>query len=350
MRRRFVVLCAALVTATTMAQASAASLPVSVVRPMALATRSVWTPTPAKAYGDQAPVYGRCHSSVPATAPTACYFGDLSSPYTVVLMGDSHAVNWVPGLISAATSNHWRLVTVTKTTCPAMPVNVTQSTSLTHPVPYYQCATWRKNVFRTIASWHPRVVIVAGSHTTRMIAANGQVYARDPASILRRDAVWRAATASLLTTLKSRVPKAVVLVAHDTPIARADVLECVSRYGSAAGRVCSVTQTFALNAGERAAEIAALSANPRARVVDLLTAVCAAGRCPPAAHGVLRYRNAGHLTATFSRSLAWVWRAVLTRVLRPLPAAHVLWPVVPIPTPPPPVMPPAPTPRPPPSP
>jgi hypothetical protein len=163
--------------------------------------------------------------------------------------------------------------------------------------------------------------------------------------------VWRAATASLLTTLKSRVPKAVVLVVHDTPVARADVLACVSRYGSAAGRVCSVTQAAALSAGVRAAEIAALPANPRARVVDPLTVVCAAGRCAPAAHGILRYRNAGHLTATFSRSLAWMWRAVLTRALRPLPAAPVLWPVAPLPPPPPPpVMPPAPTRRPPPTP
>jgi hypothetical protein len=348
MRHRIGVLCAALVCLTaTSAIPSTASAAAPAGTSVAVAAAAAWTPTAAGAGRDLPVVYGRCHSAVAVTAPVACYFGDLASPRTVVLVGDSHAANWVPGLITAATQNHWRLVSVTKTTCPAMPVRVTVSPSLTHPLPYTQCTTWRGNVLRTIASWHPTVVIVAGSHTSRMIAADGQVYKGDPAAIRARDAAWRSATSSLLSVLRSRVPKAVVLVAHDTPLARVDVLACVARTGAAAGTACSVTTASAQRPHVRAAELAALPANSRARVVDLTTSICSAGRCAPAALGVLRYRDAGHLTATFSRSLAATWRAILARTLTPLPTGPVLWPVPAPPPPPPPTPTPTPTPTPP---
>ena len=336
MRRWIAVLCAGVVslTSTSLIPTASAAAPSGGTSASAAAT-TAWTPTPAGAGRDLPVVYGRCHSAVAVTAPVACVFGDLASPRTVVVVGDSHAANWVPGLIAAATANHWRLVSVTKTTCPAMPVRVTVSPSLTRPLPYTQCATWRSNVMRTIASWRPTVVIVAGSHTSRLIAADGQVYKGDPAAIRARDAAWRTATASLLAVLKARVPRAVVLVAHDTPLARVDVIACVARTGAAAGTACSVTTAAALRPHVRAAELAALPANPRARVIDLTTAICSAGRCAPAARGVLRYRDAGHLTATFSRSLSGTWRAILAATLRPLPAGQVLWPA-PVPPPPPP--------------
>ena len=342
MRRRTAALCAALVLVTASGAAEHANASSSAA-PQAVTTAAVWRPSPAAAAADLPPVYGRCHAGVTVTAATVCLYGDLRSRRTVVLMGDSHAANWVPGLISAAVTNHWRLVSITKTNCPAMPVRVTLSTSTTAPVPYAQCSTWRRNVLRTVASWRPTVVIVAGSHSTRMIAPDGRLYPSTAAGLLQRDVAWKSATVSLLRSLASVVPRADVLVVHDVPIARSNVVACVARYGRTAGTACAVPVSYAVLPGVRAAEIAALPANPRARVVDPLTALCSGGTCLPAARGILRYRNPGHLTATFSRSIAWIWRTVLTRVLAGLPREPVLWPVAP-PPPPPPTPTPTPTP------
>jgi hypothetical protein len=330
MRRSLAALGAVVVLAASPGAVTAAASP-QAAPSTALVATEVWRPAPAAAATDLPPVYGRCHAGVTVTAATACVFGDLRSRRTVVLIGDSHAANWVPGLISAAVSNHWRFVSITKTTCPAMPVRVTLSTSLTSPTPYSQCATWRRNVLRTVASWRPTVVIVAGSHSTRMIAPDGRPYPNTTAGLAQRDSAWRAATTSLLHSLGTVVPRADVLVVHDVPIARSNVVACVIRYGRTAGTACAVPLSYAVLPGVRAAEIAALPANPRARVVDPLTALCSGGTCIPAARGILRYRNAGHLTATFSRSVAWIWRTVLTRVLTGLPKEPVLWPVAPPP-------------------
>ena len=314
------------------------------VRPLA-----VWTPTPAKAYGDKPSIYGTCHASFTDTAPRACILGDKKASRTVVLVGDSHAANWVPGVEAAAARQRWRFVSITKSTCPAQPVAVTLSASLSSPSPYRACSTWRSNVLADLARWKPSVVLVAGSHSTRMIAPGGRVYAGTDAAQHQRDLAWGKATAALLTALHRRVPKAVVLVVHDTPIARRDVLACVSRYGASAPTRCAVSTRAALRAGvratERAAVESAMAAGMRARLVDPRTLVCGpAGRCLPAADGVLRYRDAGHLTRTFGRTQVKAWASVLVLAGRVLaapppapeapPAAPVLWPPQPAAAPP----------------
>lgn len=341
MRRTAVLAATALAaTATVLTPAGAAAsppaAPTTAVRPLGL-----WTPTPGNAYGDKPSIYGTCHASFTDTAPRACILGDRKASRTVVLIGDSHAANWVPGVEAAAARQRWRFVSITKSTCPAQPVAVTISASLSSPSPYRACSAWRSNVLADLARWRPSVVLVAGSHSTRMIAPNGRVYAGTDAAQHQRDLAWGKATGALLTALHRRVPKALVLVVHDTPIARQDVLACVSRYGSSAPTRCAVSTRYALRAGvratERAAVVAAIAAGVRVRLVDPRTLVCGpAGRCLPAADGVLRYRDAGHLTRTFGRTQVKAWASVLVlggRVLAappPAPAAPpappVLWP------------------------
>jgi len=293
-------------------------LPTSAIASTPLA--STWTPLPAAAQYDLPSTYNRCHARVPDTAAVACVVGDTKSNKTVVLMGDSHAANWIPGLILAANKAHWRLVIYTKTTCPAMPVNVTLTTSLTSKaVPYAECGRWRTNVLAKLAMWNPTVIMVAGSHTTRMIGLNGIVFRTTPAAKLQRDAAWRKATRQLLARLKRDEPKALVLVLHDTPIARQDVVQCVARAEfKKAGTTCSYPVSAALLPSIRAAELAALVANPNARLVDPVHIACTTTRCIPAANGILRYRNAGHLTATFSRTLSPMWVEILKRAELPL--------------------------------
>ena len=310
-------------TRLVLAAALAVAALVSVTPPAAQAfvpTATTWKPLPADALYDLPSTYNQCHARVPDTDPVACVVGDTASTKTVVLIGDSHAANWIPGLMLAATKAHWRLVLYTKTTCPAMPVNVTLTVSLVvKATPYYECRRWRANVLAKVASWKPAVVLVGGSHTTRMIGLDGVVFRTTPAARLQRDAAWQKATAQLLSRLKKDVPKAVVLVLHDTPIARQDVVPCVARAVYAtAGDTCSYPVASAVRRTIRAAEVAALVANPNARVVDAFHTVCPTTRCIPASKGILRYRNAGHLTATFSRTLWPMWVEVLKRAELPL--------------------------------
>jgi hypothetical protein len=47
-----------------------------------------------------------------------CVYGSPAPQRTVMLLGDSHALQWFPALDRAARTRRWRLVSLTKTTCP----------------------------------------------------------------------------------------------------------------------------------------------------------------------------------------------------------------------------------------
>jgi hypothetical protein len=311
------------------AQPAAPARPAPVVR----AAASPFVPSPANAYGDTSVVYGTCHVAVPVVTPVACVLGNPRAKRTVVLIGDSHAANWVPGLDLAGRRAGWRFVSLTKTNCSAAVVPVTLSADRVHPVPYRECTRWRSAVLRDLPRWRPSVVLIASANGARLIGADGHVYADTLAAQAVRTRVWQRGTAVMLAALRRVVPRATVLVLGDTPSARTGVVACVARAGARSATACVNARVNAIRDDLRAAERAALPANPRARVADLATVICPGEMCSPVTGRVLKYRDPGHLTATYARTLWWVWRAVLGLAVKPLPAAPVLWPLVPVPPP-----------------
>jgi len=78
---------------------------------------------------------------------TPCSFGPESAPETVILIGDSHAVQWFPALESITSRHGWRFITMTKSACGLV------------DVPYYysgvgriynECADWQKHAVEEI--------------------------------------------------------------------------------------------------------------------------------------------------------------------------------------------------------
>jgi hypothetical protein len=240
---------------------------------------SPFVPSPDRAYADMPVVYGRCHGGVPQVVPTPCVLGAVAARRTVVLIGDSHAANWVPGLDLAGRRAGWRLVSLTKTNCPAAVVPVTISADRRHPVAYRECARWRSAVLRSLARWRASVVLIASANGTRLIGADGRVYADTAAAQAIRTRVWRRGTASMLAALARVVPRATVLVLGDAPSAATGVVGCVRRAGARAATACVIARSRAVRDDLRAAERAALPADPRARVADLATVICPGTLC-----------------------------------------------------------------------
>jgi hypothetical protein len=67
-----------------------------------------------------------CHLNPPETEVPECVYGNPSSKTTVVLFGDSHAMQCFPALNKLAKEHDWRLVGLTKAACPP------RCTSTTH--------------------------------------------------------------------------------------------------------------------------------------------------------------------------------------------------------------------------
>jgi SGNH domain (fused to AT3 domains) len=65
-----------------------------------------------------------CHLTFTETEAPACVYGNRSSEITVVLFGDSHAMQWFPALNRIAKERDWRLLGLTKATCPPAEVHI----------------------------------------------------------------------------------------------------------------------------------------------------------------------------------------------------------------------------------
>ena len=103
-----------------------------------------------------------CHADIPVTEPKVCELGDPAGASTVVLIGDSHAAQWVPALEQAAAGAGIRLVPFTKSGCSAFDVT-THSSVLDRD--YTECDEWRANVLDLVTSMRPDQVIVTQAST-----------------------------------------------------------------------------------------------------------------------------------------------------------------------------------------
>jgi hypothetical protein len=261
------------------------------------------TPDPASARDDLPVTYADgCHLTAPQVDPPPCEFGDLASPTTVVLLGDSHAAQWFPALERAASTQHWKLVSLTKSGCPAPDVTIYQR-KLKRA--YEECDTWRSAVLeRLTGAGRPALVVAAGTRTDSVVdRGTGEVMATSASG-----AEWQAGWRRTLQRLSDAgVPVAVV---RDTPWPGKDMAVCVSQHESDPA-ACDVG-IEALD--EEKYDVGLASGYTGAAGVDLSSLICDAARCPATRGKYLVYRDTNHLTATFATALA----PYLARSLVPL--------------------------------
>ena len=82
-----------------------------------------------------------CHLNYHQSVSPRCEFGKLDSNKTVVLYGDSHAVQWFPTLKKLADEKGFKLISLTKSACPSIDV-VRESVGA---FKMSNCASWRKS-------------------------------------------------------------------------------------------------------------------------------------------------------------------------------------------------------------
>jgi hypothetical protein len=231
-----------------------------------------------------------------AVTSPRCVYGDGDSKKTVVLFGDSHAMQYFPALERLARRRHWRLVQLTKGGCPPPRVKVVYTLSDRE---YDACGTWREHALRRIErDERPRLVIAATSAHYTVLEAGER---------LDRDAGARALGAGYAPTLRrleASVPKVAVIA--DAPRPPFDVPTCVSaaleqlrRCAFPAGR--SLARSRVVTAAVRRVE--------GVRVIDPTSQFCLRDLCPSVIGNVLVYRNSGHVTASFVETLTgWLGR------------------------------------------
>ncbi len=88
-----------------------------------------------------------------------CEYGAPNGGRTILLYGDSHAVQWFEPLQQIALQRGWRLIVLAKGGCPVAEVDVPT------PVLHYTCPPYRDRAIAWIEQHQPDLVVVANSYT-----------------------------------------------------------------------------------------------------------------------------------------------------------------------------------------
>lgn len=281
---------AGLVTATACTVSLAVTL-------SGMAEREPTTLTPAltDASADRfMPFYdGDCRPDVQDPEPKTCSFGYTDSATRVLVVGDSHAVMWMPGLVAAAEQQQWRIDLTAKLSC--APVEATVELD---GRPFDACAEWTRNVLRGIEADPPDLVVVAMSPTYQVSGERGS----------SQDALGRGLRETIVRASDSGSP--VVLIAP-TPVFPGSVPQCLAQHPDDAS-ACQIPLESSVPANQWPDAVAGIEG---AHLLDLNGELCPAGTCLPYSDGILRWMDSNHITATYARTLGATFAAGLAPLI-----------------------------------
>jgi len=226
---------------------------------------------------------------------TPCAYGDLTSPTTLVLFGDSHAGHWFPALEAAARQRHWKLVVVTKSACSAADVLIYEDALKRE---FTECVQWRRAAWQHIRELRPAMVVMASTvPSSEILRATGS-----------QDDAWADAWRRSVDAVSA--PGTRVYFVNDTPWQAGPVPDCLSAHLDHPA-ACARSRTDAVQLAGRRKLVAAAARAEGATVIDPLPWFCTATTCPVIVGNVLVYKDQHHITTAYSRLLAPLFAARL---------------------------------------
>ncbi len=229
-----------------------------------------------------------CHVTHKISEAVSCEFGDLTGP-VVVLVGDSHAGQWLPAMVEIADSEGWHLYSMTKSACPYIDATFYNGIAKAE---YTECAEWTRNVTdRLLNDIHPDLVVPTASVTNRPLEDN------DRAEGDRAAELYEAGLVSRLEDLSAKGLSVVVL--RDTPLPTQNMPDCLARLDSISECTSPMPTTSIYGIQERAVDQV-----PGTSFVDLTEYLCLPTECPPVVFNYLVWRDASHLSTSYAKALA----------------------------------------------
>jgi len=216
------------------------------------------------------------------TTSNICRLDDRSAGRTVVLIGDSHALMWLPAVL---TLPGWTVVPLAKTACTPDKWRTSG-----------ECGDWYRWMVRQAKHLHPHVVLISGA------------YGGDTGGTAR-------AALDGITGLGgdlSRTAKHVIVIADDDGISQQPV-DCLLR-SDANMQTCTTSWTqdqFQANdtLAQHATEIGLGFIHTRGWF-------CSGYECPMVVGHTIVYRDTGHITTTYAAELAPVFRRAFAAAIR----------------------------------
>lgn len=213
-----------------------------------------------------------------------CVYGNPTAAKTAVVMGDSMAISYVPGIRAALEPQGYKVLVYTVQQCPAETVTVLKGDKSPHP----QCNTFRQWAVDSIKQAKPDLVIMTSNHDALLAdGATGDASAAE----------WAAGAKSTFAALQGPAKRVVVLTpppggkSLDACATRASKpADCVSGTDAEGDRIFAAVRKEADAA--------------KVTVIDAAPWFCLAGQCPSFVGTTPVYADGRHLTSAYSTSLA----------------------------------------------
>ena len=216
-------------------------------------------------------VYGDgCHVNYGETKSGYCTYGDKESSKTIVLYGDSHAAQWFPTLDKMATERGFKLVSLTKSACPAVDAKRPDQGAFKQ----VHCTKWRENSIKRIAEIQPLAVITSSFQ-----------YFTPANSSITRAQWWNEGQRKLLKGLRGSTNNLIYI--SDTPRPLRDIPNCLASRDS---KVCDSTERSKVSV-IRGFDV--INPNPW---------LCSS-YCPAIVEGTVAYRDASHISVDMALKL-----------------------------------------------
>ena len=226
-----------------------------------------------------------CHLNYRESISPLCVFGQLNSAKTVILYGDSHAVQWFPALEKLAREKSFKLITLTKSACPSIDV-VRESIGAFQ---MSNCAAWRTSAIARITAERPDLIILSSFEHF--------VPPGDPRSV---EQWWADGSLRTYETLKPLASKVIYLL--DTPLPERNIPNCLA---STSADKCLADRTLGLP------QVANFD------IIDPSKWLCE-NDCPGIVRGNVAYRDASHISVATSLELSdSLWQALVSKGFKP---------------------------------
>lgn len=222
-----------------------------------------------------------CHLNYYQSISPLCEFGTLDGAKTVVLYGDSHAVQWFPALEKLAQEKGFKLLTLTKSACPSIDVRRDSVGAFKMS----NCTTWRANAITRIESVKPDLIILSSF----------EHYA-PPGNIESVNQWWRDGSLRTYKTLSTMAPKLIYL--KDTPLPKRNIPGCLA---STSAEKCQASEKTGL---------------PQVAKFEIINP--AEWLCDDVCRGIVRgnvaYRDSSHISVATSLELSdLLWAALVVK-------------------------------------
>lgn len=214
-----------------------------------------------------------CNQNPASPLVIACEYGDKKALKTVVLVGGSHALQWLPALDVIGKTEGYKIINITKSLCPFGHL----------PTSHPSCKEWNENVVRYLTELKPSVVI---TNSTRAAQDGKEEYV--PQSYVDQ---WK--------TLADRdIP---VIGIRDNPRFPFDPADCLSR-NKLNPLSCAKARSELLLPVDPAQPMVADS--EKITLVDMTDFLCTSDTCVTVFNDFIMYSDREHISVLYAVYLA----------------------------------------------